>query len=136
MLTPNSGRRYYAPLLLCMALLAGCQSPFLVFSGGALTGQVSETDSFAFAGGYRTLQLEVNPEAPYSVILRTTVIDGELYIDAADARRWAGYLADEPRVRIKLGKFIYPALARPVSDTYLADQFLPGRTVYRIDPLQ
>ena len=73
-------------------VLAGCQGPFLLFPGKELSGEPEQTASFAFASEYQTLVLEVNPAAPYSVILRTTVIEGHLYIDAAKNRKWGKYI--------------------------------------------
>jgi hypothetical protein len=122
-------------LILCFVGLAGCQSPFLTFPGGALQGDVATTDSFAFASDYKLLQLETSLDKPYSVWLRSTVIGGDLYIDAAPARKWAEHLAGEPRVRLKLGKHIYPAIAVVVSEQKLTEQFLSGRILYRLDPL-
>ena len=84
--------------LLLPVLLSGCQTPFLVFPGGEIQAIASEADSFAFARDHATLVLEVDADGPYSVILRTTVIEGELYIDAAPARRW-GQVRHWPRTR-------------------------------------
>ena len=106
----------------------------LIFPGGELKGEEKTTDSFAFASEYATLELEVNPAAPYSVILRTSVIDGELYIDAASARRWGKHLSQDQQVRIRLGNTIYPATAVRVTDPDITGEFLAGRTVYRIVP--
>jgi hypothetical protein len=120
---------------LALALtLGGCQSPFLVFAGGELGAVESSADSFAFADDYTLLKLEVRPEQPYSVILRVTVIDGALYIDAAERRRWHTYLQANPKVRVQLGDAVYPAQAVPVSDPAITGRFLSGRIVYRIDP--
>jgi hypothetical protein len=119
--------------VLCLAV-AACQTPFLVFSGRALQGPVQEVDSFAFAARYTLLTLEVRPEQPYSVILRV-VMDGDtLLIDAAQHRRWHTYLKQNPNVRIRLGKTIYPARAVKLDDPRLAARFLKGRTIYRLEP--
>ena len=55
----------------------------LTLAGKQLKGIEATTTNFAFAERYKLLKLEVNPEKPYSVILRCTVLDGELYVDAA-----------------------------------------------------
>ena len=123
-------------LLCCIVLLAGCQSPFLVFPGKALQGEPAITDSFAFAEAFTLLQLETNVIQPYSVFLRTTIIDGELYIDAAPARRWGKHLSQSAEVRIKLGDKIYPARAVEISDPVLKEKFLSGRALYRLLPVQ
>ena len=121
-----------------MAVLPGllaCQSPFLLFSGGALRGPVAYADSFAFAGQYRTLELEVSGESPYSVILRVVIRGEHLYIDAAQRRRWHTLLKQNQMVRVKLGGSVYPARAVQIEDPDLIRQFLPGRTIYRLLPL-
>ena len=122
------------PLLLLIALLTACQSPALVFSGGALSGPAINADSFAFAAQYRLLQLEVRPEDPYSVNLRVSMHDDHLYIDAAPGRRWHKYLKQNSHVRVKLGDSVYPATAERVDDPEITKLFLSGRTIYRLVP--
>ncbi len=121
-------------VLIAVVGLTACQTPFLVFSGGALAGPVANTDSFSFAAQYRLLKLEVRPEKPYAVILRVVMRDGQLYIDAADRRRWHIYLRQNPDVRVKLGSTVYLATAVRVRDPEVAKQFLAGRTIYRLVP--
>lgn len=122
-------------LLVSVLLLTGCQSPFLVLPGGELEGSQRQTESFAFAGDHRLMQLEVNPDAPYSVILRCVVIDDVLYVDAAPARKWGKMIQADPRVRVKLGDALYPATATAVTDESITGRFRDGRTIYRLDPL-
>ena len=114
--------------------VAGCQTPFLTLSGGALGGQVAVTDTFSFASQYRILQLEVRPQDPYSVNLRVVVRDANLYIDAAQRRRWHGHLKKNQQVRVKLGSKVYPARAIRVSDPEVTEQFARGRTIYQLVP--
>ncbi len=121
-------------VLIGVIWLAACQSPVLIFSGGTLSGSVTDTDSFAFATQYKLLQLEVRPEDPYSVILRVIVHDNLLYIDAAESRRWHKYLKLNPDVRVKLGDSLYRATAVRVSDPEITKHFLHGRTIYRLVP--
>ena len=121
-------------LLICTLLLQGCQSPFLVFPGGTLTGEPDTADTFAFAADHAILKLEVNPVKPYSVILRTTVIKGQLYIDAAKGRKWGNILAEQNKVRLGIGNKVYEAVATPVINTEIVKRFQQGRIVYRLDP--
>lgn len=120
--------------MLCGVFSVGCQTPILVFSGQALSGRVCETESFAFADQFDLLQLEVRPDAPYSVILRVMVRHGELYIDAAERRRWHTYLKQDSRVRVRIGHCIYPATAVRVDNAEITAEFMAGRTIYRIVP--
>ncbi|MCZ6503893.1 MAG: nitroreductase/quinone reductase family protein [Gammaproteobacteria bacterium] len=121
-------------VLLVLLLISGCQTAFLMFPGGELSGQEIHASSFRFAGEFELLQLEVRPVRPYSVWLRVVMNGDNLYIDAAPGRRWLRYLKDNPRVRIKLGDKVYPATATLVTDTDLLTYFLKRRTIYRLDP--
>ena len=121
-------------LILTLALLCACQTPMLTLAGKQLQGIEATTTDFAFAERYKLLKLEVNPEKPYSVILRCTVFDGELYIDAAAPRKWATYLRSDQRVRVMLGSAIYNAVATTITDPEITKRFLKGRTIYRLRP--
>ena len=120
--------------LLVLLLLSGCQSAFLTFPGGELKGEEFQVSTFSFASGFELLQLEVRPERPYSVWLRVVMHGDQLYVDAANNRRWHQYLKDNARVRIKLGDNIYPANAVKITDADLANEFIKGRTIFRLDP--
>ncbi len=122
-------------LIVSILLLSACQTAFLTFPGGALKGDEAKATSFSFANEFNLLQLETRPDDPYSIWLRVTVLDGELYIDAAENRRWHLYLSENPNIRIKLGDKIYRAIANRICDGVLEEKFLTGRTIYRIDPI-
>lgn len=133
----KKSKTLFASFLLLFA--AGCQSPFLVFPGKEIKGEIATTESFAFAKAYSLLMLETRPHDPYSVYLRVTVIDGQLYIDAAPSRRWHEYIHEDNHVRIQLGGKIYSAKAvvvkdKVVEDKSLKSRFMAGRTIYRIVP--
>ena len=115
--------------------ITGCQSPFLLFPGGPLEGEFGTTSSFAFAEKHQLLQLETGGERPYSVYLRVTVIEGELYLDAAPTRRWGRNLRENSRVKIKLGDMLYRARVERVLEAGITSRFLPRRMVYRVVPL-
>ena len=114
-------------IILC---LSACQlSPFPT---GSLQGEVKEAASFDFAAEFQLLQLETG--GVYSVFLRVVIIDHELYIDAAQNRRWHRNLKQDPNVRVKLGRFVYPAKAITVSDAKIESQFSKNRSIYRLIP--
>ena len=123
-----------ATLVFVLTSMLACQSPVLIFSGGALEGPAIETESFSFAAQFALLQLEVRPEDAYSIILRVLMRDDQLYIDAAKRRRWHRYLRENNRVRVKLGESVYPATAVLVDDPEITKLFLQGRTIYRLVP--
>ena len=105
-----------------------------MFPGGSIGTTVSETDDFAFARSYRLIELEVRPDDPYSVLLRCVVIEGKLYLDAAPARKWGQLIRTDSRVRVKLGEAVYQATAKEITDKYIIDRFITGRTIYRLEP--
>ncbi|MFT5208436.1 MAG: hypothetical protein ACI9CE_000150 [Flavobacterium sp.] len=115
-------------------LVSACQSPYLVFPGKALTGELGHAENFDFAKNFTLLTLETHPPKPYSVILRVNVIDSKLYIDAASNRRWHDYIKENKHIRIQLGEVIYLAKASVISDEEIKSRFLSGRTVYLIEP--
>ena len=131
--TSRNGQIWLLVLLLSIAL-SGCNTAFFPFPGKILKGEEVSAGSFAFAAEFNFLQLEVRPSDPYSVWLRVIVKNQHLYIDAANKRRWHKYLKENPNVRIKLGDKIYPATMTIVTDQDLLDEFLQGRTIYRLDP--
>jgi hypothetical protein len=114
---------------LLLPLIAGCQTPFLVFPGEALQGMVEQTKS-----RYSLMQLETCAPKPYSVFLRVTVIEESLYIDASPKRRWAKYLVASPKVRVRLGKLIYPAIAVLIDNPSISERFISGRQIYELVP--
>jgi hypothetical protein len=75
-------------LLTLLLFITGCQTPMLVFPGKALTGEIADEKEFSALKSPALMRLEVTPNNPYSVIIRTTFIDEQLYIDAAPARKW------------------------------------------------
>jgi|TARA_B110000263_G_C15176158_1_gene449313 hypothetical protein len=120
--------------LCAFLLLAGCPNPTLLLPGKQLVGPTESVDSFAFAQQFSVLQLELNPDQPYSVNLRVTVIDGNLYIDASKQRRWYRHLKENNQVRIKLGSVIYTAKAVVEHRGEVTRQFLSKHIVFRLEP--
>jgi len=123
--------------LLAAALLAGtlaCGGPFLMFPGGALSGEpVSEpVDDWSFVSD-RFLELETRPDDPYSVQLNYIVRDGKLYIDPAEGKRWLDFIREDPRVRVRFGDRVYPLQAVLVGRPGELEGFDADRFVYRLD---
>lgn len=122
------------PLVLPLAL-AACGGPFLVFPGGALSGEVVEepvTDWSFVTDSY--VDLETRPSDPYSVELNYFVREGRLYLDPAEGRRWLDHLRADDRVRVRFGGKVYPLRAVRVTDPAELEGFDPERLVYRLDP--
>ena len=119
--------------LLLLPLL-GCGGPVLLFPGGELSGEaVTEpVEDWSFVDS-TFVDLEVRPEDPYSVELNYTIVDGRLYIDPAEGRKWFDYLREDPRVRVRFDGRVYPATAVLVGKPGELEGFPEDRYVYRID---
>ena len=57
-----------------------------------------------------------------------------LYVDPAEGRRWLDYIRDDPRVRARFGKKIYPLQAVLVGKPGELEGFDSDRFIYRLDP--
>lgn len=135
---PGALRPRLARLLALWLALGGapaCSGPFLVFPGGALSGELvtEPVTDWSFASG-GTLELETRPQHPYSVTLRAVVRDGVLYVDAAERRRWHAFLRADRRVRVRIAGRVYPLEAVLVGRPGELPGFDPDRFVYRLDP--
>ncbi|MBB84225.1 MAG: hypothetical protein CL931_10495 [Deltaproteobacteria bacterium] len=132
-----------ASLLLSSTAL-GCRGeggPAGLLPGGRLAGEdAGLPEDWGFAGDAGTIQLETNPEAPYSVNLAYTVIDGRLYINAGGTEtRWAVHIAADPRVRLRREDQLYALRARRVTEAAEIETFAEAWTsqsFFRRDPRQ
>jgi hypothetical protein len=123
-------------LVLAVASLAlvGCGGPFLVFPGGELSGEVvtEPVEDWSFAED-AFVDLETRPDDPYSVELNYIVRDGQLYIDPAEGRDWFDHIRENPNLRVRFGKRIYPVKAVLVGKPGELEGFDADRYVYRLD---
>ena len=128
-------RSVLASVVLLAALASGCEGgPFLVFPGGALSGEVVEVapPDWSFADD-TFLDLETRPARPYSVELNYVVKDGQLFIDPAEGRTWFDHIREDPRVRVRFGDKVYAATAVLVGKPGELEDFPADRFVYRLD---
>jgi endo-beta-N-acetylglucosaminidase D len=117
----------------CSFLCTGCSTPFLTLPGKSLQGDEAVAESWEFASAYTIMQLETRPQNPYSVYHLVVLKNNNLYINAAERRRWHDYIKQDPNVRVKLGDKIYRARAVEVTDPEVLDDFSKRRTIYRLD---
>jgi hypothetical protein len=112
-----------------------CGGPFLIIPGGELEGEVVSEPVVDWSFVDSTfIDLEVRPDAPYSVELNYVVRDGELYVDPAEGRRWLDYIRDDPRVRARFEGKIYELKAVLVGKPGELEGFDTDRFIYRLDP--
>ena len=117
-------------------LLAGCAGPLWQFPGGALAGteQKLNLETVPPSGG--VIQLETNPDDPYSVNVGYIVIEGNMYIDPAESRTWYQNIKSNPLIRIRFdsASVVHPAIAIAETDASIIDQFEKDRHVLRLQP--
>jgi len=121
-------------------MLSACDDPFIVTSGGELSGTVSEVpETWQLDEVSALAQLETRPDEPYSINLVYVQMDGRLYIYAGDTRtNWVQHIEQDPRIRLRIGETIYPARAvRITNDEEIAAfaAIWTSRGMFQRDPL-
>jgi len=102
--------------ILAWPLLAACNGPTFVTPGGALAGEVKPTPSdWEFATEFGTVQLETNPDDPYSVNISCVVMEGRLYAYAGESyTQWAENIEKNANVRYRMDGVVYELRAERV----------------------
>jgi hypothetical protein len=131
--------RTFTLITLCL-MLSACDDPFIVTSGGELSGTVSEVpETWQLDEVSALAQLETRPDEPYSINLVYVQMDGRLYIYAGDTRtNWVQHIEQDPRIRLRIGETIYPARAvRITNDDEIAAfaAIWTSRGMFQRDPL-
>ena len=119
-------------------LMFGCSGPFWQFPGGALLGPEQELNSAQIPAEGGVMQLETNPDEPYSVNVGYVVIGGSAYIDPAESRRWYQNIKSNALVRVRFSgsDVVYTAVAVAEVDPEVLGRFEADRHVLRIAPRQ
>ncbi len=117
-------------ILLALAIAAfaaipGCDRPLVLIPGGVLEGPtVPVPDRWSFTDEVNTVQLETNPQAPYSVNIWVVAIDPSLYVHAgANRSTWVENMEADPNVRLRVGESIYALAAARVVEQAEFDRF-------------
>ena len=104
-------------LWLAALALVGCNGPLLVLPGGALGGAVKPVPAdWASVAPFGTVQLETNPDNPYSVNIACLLIDGVPQINAGDTETaWVKNMAANPNVRLRVHGDVYELKASRIT---------------------
>jgi hypothetical protein len=122
-----------AGLVLVFAL--GCD-PFFTLPGGALSGEVKPVPTdWGFTDEIDTIQLETQPEDPYSVNVWGIGIGSDFFIAGAAERTWADHIAADPEVRIRVEDALYEMRAEQTEDPADLEAFLAAaKQKYDFEP--
>ena len=100
-------------------LVAACAGPLGPIPGGRLSGVVASqtVKDWSFVQD-DMITIETRPSSrPYSVTVPCLRVKRYLYLEALDPdlQRWAGYLLDDPEVRLRVAGVVYEVNARRVN---------------------
>lgn len=125
-----------AVVVLALLAVGGCSGPVWQFPGGKLEGEERALDLSAVPSDCGVIQLETNPDDPYSVNIGCRLIAGTIYVDPADSRTWYQNMKANPLVRIRFdgSEVIYLAKAETETNKEILDQYEADRHVLRLVP--
>ena len=113
------------PSLAAALVLTAC-APTVMFPGGQLNGTVAgeNVSDWSFSDATSTVQLETRPSRPYSINIWGVSSGSAFYISSESWRgflwlgdaRWVAHIADDPRVRLRIGETLYERKAVRVRD--------------------
>jgi len=105
--------------------IAGCDRPFVLLPGGALTGTPTPAPGdWSDTDAMHTVQLETRPGDPYSVNVWVVALDEHLYVHAgANRSAWVEHIEADPDVRLRVGDAIYALRAARVEAQAEFDRF-------------
>jgi len=102
-------------------LVAACSmmQPIGWMHGGRLEGETvaAPVDDWSFTRDVQKIQVETNPESPYSVNVWCVAKGPNLWVTAGShSSDWAQNALADPRVRVRVAGKIYERRAVPVTD--------------------
>lgn len=105
--------KHFAAFIAVLCISA-CSLPF---SGGKLEGALTPIpDAWVAVTDADVIQIETNPQAPYSVNLWVTVMDNVPYIHAgANRATWVEHLEENPELLLGHEGFLYEVEAQRVT---------------------
>jgi len=123
--------------LLAACCLAGC-GPFIIIPGGALDGSPAPVpQDWSFTDTVDTVQIETNPDDPYSVNV-WGIGDGDVfYIAGSQDSTWVENLKADPEVRLRVEGKLYELRATPTESQAEIDEYVAAiekKYDYELDP--
>ena len=107
-------------VIIVLGLLYGLRTdPVQMLAGKRLSGtERPYPEDWSACAQHPTIAIETRPDAPHSVTTVCVVLDGALVIPAREggAKQWTANVLADPRVRVKIGDAVYPALAHRAQD--------------------
>jgi hypothetical protein len=94
--------------------------PLGPLAGKRLAGPVvsEPVSDWSFTDEHYLIAVETRPAAPHSVTTICFAHEGSLYVPAqgGSAKDWTHFAVSNPRVRLKIGDKVYPAIATRITD--------------------
>ena len=104
-------------LILFSASLSGCAEPFIVLAGGELSGEVVDPPIDWYEFDEEIIQLETQPDDPYSINIWMVAVGPDLYVATGDdPTNWSEHIDRNPDVRVRIRGTIYELEATRVED--------------------
>lgn len=123
-------------LVVGLLLTTAC-GPLVMIPGGRLEGTPTPVpDDWSFTDAVDDVQLETNPEDPYSVNVWGVAVGSDFYIAAGDREsQWAQNIRANPLVRLKVEDALYELRAVSTTDEARLEAFLAGaKEKYDFEP--
>jgi len=112
------------PLVFALVPLLLACGPLGPIAGGELSGTAtSPPPDWHFTDAVETVQLETRPEDPYSVNIWGVAYEDAFYVAAGggDESAWVMHVAEDPRVRLRIGDRLFELQAQRVDDPAVRD---------------
>ena len=107
--------------------------PVQMLAGKRLSGaEHPYPANWASCDQHPTIAVETQPDAPHSVTTICVVLNGDLIIPARDGgtKQWTANVLADPRIRVKIGDAVYPALARRAEDIDMESFLVAAQAKY------
>ena len=105
-------------LITSATALSGCAEPFIVLAGDELSGEVADPPvDWTSLNDEEIIQLETQPDDPYSVNIWVVGSGPDLYVATGDdPTNWSAHIDANPDVRVRIRGVIYELEASRVDD--------------------